>query len=59
MDAKDDERFADAVAYRMPAILQVMVLAFPVFMALASFAALYFFGTTLPGHLGSGAANAP
>ena len=42
-----------------PAWVQVALVAFPVAMVLASIAALWFFGTTLPGHLGHGPASAP
>ncbi len=38
---------------------QAFVLFFPVFAALASIAAFWYFGITLPGHIGSGPANAP
>ncbi|MGP8077857.1 MAG: DUF981 family protein [Thermoplasmata archaeon] len=41
--------------FRMPVALQLLVLAFPVFMALAGFAAWWFLGTTIPGHLTPGA----
>jgi uncharacterized membrane protein len=41
--------------FRMPIYLQLIVLAFPVFMALAGIAAWWFLGTTIPGHLTPGA----
>ncbi len=50
---------AEAIAYHMPTVLQVLVLLFPVVLALASIAAFWYFGTTLPGHLGSGPSGAP
>ncbi|MGI0132094.1 MAG: DUF981 family protein [Thermoplasmata archaeon] len=40
--------------YRMPNYLQLIVLAFPLFMALAAIAAWWFLGTTIPGHLTPG-----
>ncbi len=40
--------------YRVPAFAHLLMLAFPVFMALAAIAAFWFFGTTLPGHLTPG-----
>lgn len=42
--------------YRLPVALEVLVLLFPVFMALAGIAAMWFLGTTLPGHLTPGKA---
>jgi len=47
------------LAVRMPYILQGLVLLFPVIVALAGIAALWYFGVTLPGHLGGGAGAAP
>jgi len=47
------------LGYRMPLLLQLMVLAFPIAAALASIAAFWYFGVTLPGHLGGGASAAP
>jgi hypothetical protein len=41
--------------FRVPMALNFLILAFPVFMALAGFAALWFLQTTLPGHLTPGA----
>jgi uncharacterized membrane protein len=41
--------------YRMPSYVQVLVLAFPVIMALAGIAAWWYLGVTLPGHLTPGA----
>jgi uncharacterized membrane protein len=46
-------------AYRVPIWAQTLLLLFPVFMGLAAVAALWYFGVTLPGHLGSGAGAAP
>lgn len=43
-----------SLAYRMPGYLQLLVLAFPLFMALAALAAWWFLGTTIPGHLTPG-----
>lgn len=40
--------------YRLPTVLHLVLLAFPVFMVLAGIAAWWFFGTTLPGHLTPG-----
>lgn len=47
------------IKYRIPWIAQILVLAFPFFMALAGIAALFFLGTTIPGHLGHGPGGAP
>lgn len=47
------------LTYRMPKVLQSVLLLFPVFMALTGIAAFWYFGTTLPGHLGGGPAAAP
>jgi len=55
----EDAPTVPAVVTRMPRVLQVLVLVFPVAMALAGIAALWFFGTTLPGHLGNGPGAAP
>ena len=49
----------EQLKFRMPILAQLIVLLFPVFMFLAGVAAFYYFGTTLPGHLGNGAAKAP
>lgn len=40
--------------YRMPVLLHLLLLAFPIFMILAGIAAWWFFGTTIPGHLTPG-----
>lgn len=45
--------------FRFPYWAQVLVLLFPVFAALAAIAAFWYFGTTLPGHLGQGPSKAP
>jgi uncharacterized membrane protein len=45
--------------YRVHWALQLVLLAFPALMICASVAAFWYFGTTLPGHLGNGAAGAP
>jgi uncharacterized membrane protein len=45
--------------YGMPLVLQGIFLLFPIFMALAAVAALWYFGITLPGHLGTGPGGAP
>ncbi len=42
------------LTYSMPTFLQLVVLAFPLFMALAAVAAWWFLGTTIPGHLTPG-----
>lgn len=47
------------LGFRMPLVLQGLVLLFPVFIALAGIAAFWYFGVTLPGHLGGGASAAP
>jgi uncharacterized membrane protein len=47
------------VKYHVPGWVQTLLLLFPVFMILAGIAALWYFGVTLPGHLGAGAAGAP
>lgn len=44
---------------RCPGWVQAVVLLFPVFAALAALAAFWYFGVTLPGHLGAGAGAAP
>ena len=43
-----------SLRYRMPIYLHLLLLAFPVFMALAGLAAWWFLGTTIPGHLTPG-----
>jgi uncharacterized membrane protein len=48
-----------APSYHLPYWVQTVVLLFPVFMALAGIAAFWYFGVTLPGHLGAGAGAAP
>ncbi len=53
------EEEASSATFRFPAWAQVLVLLFPVFVALAGIAAFWYFGVTLPGHLGSGPAGAP
>ena len=53
------EADSPAPTFRMPYLLHALMLAFPVIIALAGIAALWYFGVTLPGHLGSGPANAP
>ncbi|MCI4369275.1 MAG: DUF981 domain-containing protein [Thermoplasmata archaeon] len=45
---------APKLAFRMPLYYHVILLAFPLFMALAGFAAWWFLGTTIPGHLTPG-----
>jgi len=47
------------VRYRVPLWVQSLMLVFPVMMALAGIAALWYFGVTLPGHLGNGPGSAP
>ncbi|MGA8664038.1 MAG: DUF981 family protein [Thermoplasmata archaeon] len=47
------------LGYHVPIWVQSLLLLFPIFMALAGIAALWYFGVTLPGHLGGGAAAAP
>jgi uncharacterized membrane protein len=47
------------LVFRMPKLLQAILLVFPVFVALAGIAAFWYFGVTLPGHLGAGAGAAP
>ncbi len=49
----------ESTTFRVPAWAQALVLLFPVFVALAGIAAFWYFGVTLPGHLGSGPAGAP
>jgi uncharacterized membrane protein len=44
-----------SLRYRMPIYVQIIVLAFPVILALAGIAAWWYLGTTLPGHLTPGA----
>jgi len=55
---KTEEEFPEP-RFRLPVLAQVLILAFPVFMALASIAAMLYFGTTLQGHLGGGPGAAP
>ena len=43
-----------SLSYRVPTYVHLVVLLFPVFMALAGFAAWWFLGTTVPGHLTPG-----
>jgi uncharacterized membrane protein len=50
---------APEAIYHVPAWVQTLLLLFPVFMTLAGIAALWYFGVTLPGHLGGGAGAAP
>jgi len=50
---------AQTLKFRVPIVLQLVMLAFPVMMVLAAVAAFWYFGVTLPGHLGNGAAGAP
>jgi uncharacterized membrane protein len=50
---------AESVTYTVPAWVQVILLLFPVFVGLAAIASFWYFGTTLPGHLGAGAGAAP
>lgn len=45
--------------YRAPMVVQLLMLAFPVLWCLAAIAAFWYFGVTLPGHLGGGASAAP
>ena len=47
------------VGFRVPAALQLVMLAFPVLMTCAAVAAFWYFGSTLPGHLGNGPGKAP
>ncbi len=47
------------MVFHMPKVVQGLLLLFPLFVALAGIAAFWYFGVTLPGHLGAGAANAP
>lgn len=56
---KEDDEKVSKMKYRMPILAQMLVLLFPVFMALATYAAMAYFGSTLTGHLGSGAGKAP
>ncbi len=49
----------ESVGFRFPYWAQLLVLLFPLFAGLAAIAAFGYFGTTLPMHLGSGAAGAP
>jgi uncharacterized membrane protein len=48
-----------STTYHLPYWIQTMLLLFPVFAGLAAIAAFWYFGVTLPGHLGLGPANAP
>lgn len=57
--ANAPESEATPEVYHVPVWVQTFLLLFPVFMAIAGFAALWYFGITLPGHLGSGPGAAP
>ena len=50
--AKAEE--SGVLRYRLPGVVSLILLAFPIFMALATIAAWWFLGTTLPGHLTPG-----
>jgi uncharacterized membrane protein len=50
---------SDELPYHVPGWVQGALLLFPLFMGLASIAALWYFGITLPGHLGTGPSGAP
>jgi uncharacterized membrane protein len=45
--------------YHVPYWVQTVLLLFPLFAGLAAIAAFWYFGVTLPGHLGAGAGGAP
>jgi uncharacterized membrane protein len=53
-DGASDATVVQEIRYRMPAYAHAIVLLFPIFMALAGIAAMWFLGTTLPGHLTPG-----
>lgn len=57
--AASEESSPTEMVYHMPKIIQALVLLFPIIIALAGIAAFWYFGVTLPGHLGAGAAGAP
>ncbi|MDE1819650.1 MAG: DUF981 family protein [Euryarchaeota archaeon] len=42
---------SDEIRYHLPRVVSLVLLVFPVFMALASIAAYFFLGSTIPGHL--------
>lgn len=46
-------------SYHVPYWVQTVLLLFPLFSGLAAIAAFWYFGVTLPGHLGAGAGAAP
>jgi uncharacterized membrane protein len=46
-------------SFRPPAWIQLVLVLLPVALVLASIASLWYFGTTLPGHLGAGPGAAP
>jgi uncharacterized membrane protein len=54
-----DSSSGTVTKYRLHWALQLVLLAFPVLMTCAAIAAFWYFGTTLPGHLGKGAGAAP
>lgn len=58
-NTEEESSTTTTLKFRVPIVLQLIMLAFPVAMGLASIAAFWYFGTTLPGHLGNGAAGAP
>jgi uncharacterized membrane protein len=53
------EEASPSPVYHFPYWAQLIVLLFPLFAALAAIAAFWYFGTTLPGHLGTGPGGAP
>ncbi len=58
-EGTDEDGSRSERGYRVHWALQLVMLAFPLLMALAAYAAFAYFATTLPGHLGAGAAKAP
>jgi putative membrane protein len=50
---------ATETTYHVPIWAQGLLLLFPIFATLAAIAALWYFGVTLPGHLGAGPGAAP
>lgn len=55
--APTSDRFTST--YHCPGWVQTLVLLLPLFATLAAIAAFWYFGTTLPGHLGGGPSAAP
>ncbi|MGC2035200.1 MAG: hypothetical protein WA761_07150, partial [Thermoplasmata archaeon] len=55
----DPDELGAEIRYHVPRWVQGLVLLFPGVMGLAAIAAFWYFGVTLPAHLGAGAGAAP